>query len=55
MSSNERLNTYKNVFYYFGESVSKIDAINRDMDKFDDFSLSKKMKFHFKYFIYHDK
>jgi len=36
----ERLNTYKNVFYYFGESVSKIDAINRDIDKFpDDWSI----------------
>lgn len=29
-----RLNEYKNLSYYFGESESKIAAINRDSDKF---------------------
>ncbi len=28
-----RLNTYKNLSYYFGESKNKIDAINKNLDK----------------------
>ena len=34
-----RLNTYKNLSYYFGESKSKIDAINQNLDKLPPFDI----------------
>lgn len=33
------LNTYKNLTYYFGTSTSKINAINRDIEKFPEFDI----------------
>lgn len=34
-----RLNTYKNLSYYFGESSNKIDAINKNLDKLPTFHI----------------
>jgi hypothetical protein len=33
------LNSFKNTVYVFGESKSKIDAVNRDLDKFTDWDI----------------
>lgn len=33
------LNTFKNTSYIFGKSKSKIDAINRDLEKFNDWDI----------------
>src|SRR6185503_7210045 len=35
----KRLNSYKNISYYFGESLSKIDAINKNLDKLPKFDI----------------
>lgn len=35
----ERLHTYKNLVYYFGESTSKIHAINTNLEKLTDFDV----------------
>lgn len=35
----EVLNQYDNVIYYYGNSKSKIDAVNRDMDKVSDWDI----------------
>ena len=35
----KRLNGYNNLTYYFGISTGKINAINRDIDKFPDFDI----------------
>src|ERR1035437_5792999 len=34
-----RLNEYKNISYYFGESKSKIDAINKNLNKLPPFDI----------------
>jgi hypothetical protein len=34
-----RLNEYKNISYYFGESKNKIDAINKNLDKLPPFDI----------------
>ncbi len=35
----ERLKTYKNLYFYFGEGSSKVDAYNRDIEKHLDFDI----------------
>jgi hypothetical protein len=35
----DRLETYKNLYYYIGNSKSKIEAINADMEDFTDFDI----------------
>jgi len=35
----DRLDTYKNLYYYIGFSKNKIEAINADMEEFDDFDV----------------
>lgn len=35
----KKLNSYKNLNYYIGESKSKIDAVNRDVDKYDEWDI----------------
>lgn len=35
----DRLETYKNLYYYIGYSKTKIEAINADMEEFDDFDV----------------
>jgi hypothetical protein len=34
-----KLKNYKNLLYFFGESTSKISAVNRDMEKFNDWDI----------------
>lgn len=35
----KKLNNYKNLKYVIGESKSKIDAVNRDIDKYDEWDI----------------
>jgi proteasome lid subunit RPN8/RPN11 len=35
----DKLETYQNLFYYIGNSKSKIEAINADLEDFDDFNI----------------
>ena len=35
----DRLETYKNLYYYIGDSKSKIEAVNADLEDFTDFDI----------------
>lgn len=35
----DKLETYKNLYYYIGNSKTKMEAINADMEEFDDFDI----------------
>lgn len=35
----QKLNSYKNLFYLYGNSKSKLDAANRDLEKFNDWDI----------------
>jgi hypothetical protein len=35
----EKLKNYKNLLYFFGDSTCKISAVNRDMEKFNDWDI----------------
>ena len=35
----KKLESYKNLFFYFGDSKTKIEAVNADLDKHDDYDI----------------